>query len=444
MAEIKTILQDEDGRQYIVQKSLWHAKNVVAYMTTDGHVIVSYDSVADDVRDVYLARFYQLAKNGSNASVLRPEALLAAPDTGYVATVNNAFHQWSDDIKPEDMSVEDYEDWLADRGGLRACYETAISFLSELITMHREGHILGTLKPEEIGIEDDTRRVVFLRADGLLRLAPWHDERPAHNTLEENSRVLPLLRSLLFPWPLGTEPKASDVEMAEMDIASGEPSETGEFVEEEEEAVAAVENYLTEELHAMLFPAPIEEGGTLAPVSLEMLLTACQRAMQQLQCCPSCETWFFSHIGQTNECPICGWPEESTAGARLCIRVQPTKPIFISNEKENSIKLPSHAWLFSKGKQHLDIRPFLPKAIPTEMLAPLVSIEMRPDGTIWLENETQKPLLHEQASQKKDLIWPGEAAVQLIRHESRIEFPELPLAVDGEEIARTKIWMEIE
>ena len=63
MAEIKTILQDEDGRQYIVQKSLWHAKNVVAYMTTDGHVIVSYDSVADDVRDVYLARFYQLAKN---------------------------------------------------------------------------------------------------------------------------------------------------------------------------------------------------------------------------------------------------------------------------------------------------------------------------------------------------------------------------------------------
>lgn len=443
MAEIKTILQDEDGRQYVVKKSLWHAKNVVAYMTTDGHVIVSYDSVADDARDVYLARFYQLAKNGSNASVLRPEALLAAPYTGYVATVDNAIHQWSDDIKPEDMSVEDYEDWLADRGGLRACYETAISFLSELIILHREGHILGTLKPEELGIEDDTHQIVFLRADGLLRLASWHDESPAHNTLEENPRVLPLLRSLLFPWPLETSPKASDAEMAEMDITSEALSKTGDFFEEEEEeVVASVENYLTEELRTMLFPA--REGGTLAPVSLEMLLTACQRAMQQLQCCPSCETWYFSHVGQTNECPTCGWPEESTAGARLCIKVLLTKPIFISDEKENPIELPSRAWLFSKGKQQLDIRLFLPKSIPTGMLAPLVSIEMRPDGTIWLENETQKPILHEQASQKKDLIWPGEAAVQLIRHESRIEFPELPLTVDGGEVARTKIWMEIE
>ena len=128
------------------------------------------------------------------------------------------------------------------------------------------------------------------------------------------------------------------------------------------------------------------------------------------------------------------------------MQIQPTKPLFAVNENSrgNAIDLPPHTWIFSHGNQKLDIRPFLPQAIPVDKLTPLVSIELRSDGTIWLVNETQKPLLHEQTTNKKDLVWPGEKPVQLVRHESHIEFPELPLSVDGEEIARTKIWMEIE
>jgi len=427
MIDKEMTLLDEDGGQYITQKLLWRAKNEEAYLTTDGHIAVLYHA-PEDLRDVYLSRFYSLAHTRSLAPVLLPEAILSVPNTGYITTPKKNMHLWSDEIKPEEMSVEDYEDWLAERGGLMAHYEIANSLLHGLMTLHCEGRIIGTLHPEELGIEDETHQVVFLRADGLMQLSSWHDETSARNTVEENLHVLPILQSLLFPWPLD----------------ENQETEIGD--QENEEDDVSIDAYLTDELRTLLFPEISPERAPNLPISLAELSTACERAMQQLQCCPSCETWYFSNAGQTNECPTCGWPEESSAGARLCMQIQPTKPLFAANENSrgNAIDLPPHTWIFSHGNQKLDIRPFLPQAIPVDKLTPLVSIELRSDGTIWLVNETQKPLLHEQTTNKKDLVWPGEKPVQLVRHESHIEFPELPLSVDGEEIARTKIWMEIE
>lgn len=239
-------------------------------------------------------------------------------------------HLWSDEIKPEEMSVEDYEDWLAERGGLMAHYEIANSLLHGLMTLHCEGRIIGTLHPEELGIEDETHQVVFLRADGLMQLSSWHDETSARNTVEENLHVLPILQSLLFPWPLD----------------ENQETEIGD--QENEEDDVSIDAYLTDELRTLLFPEISPERAPNLPISLAELSTACERAMQQLQCCPSCETWYFSNAGQTNECPTCGWPEESSAGARLCMQIQPTKPLFAANENSrgNAIDLPPHTWIF--------------------------------------------------------------------------------------------------
>lgn len=425
-------LTDEDGAQHVIQEILWQAKDVEAFLTTSGHIVVIY-KVPKNLRNVYLERFYLLAHIRSIVPVLLPEAILAAPYTGYITTPIKNMHRWMEDVKPTEMSLEDYEDWIVERGGLMARYETANSLLQGLMTLHREGYVLGTLRPEELGIEDGTHNVVFLRADGLMHLSAWHNEVSAHNTLEENPYVLPLLRSLLFPWPLVEQQEISLVDNAGED-------------RDEAEDVAHVEAYLTDEMHTLLFPEQASDREPAAPVSLSTLRTACQRAMRQLQCCPSCETWYFANIGQTNECPTCGWPEESMPGARLCIQIKPSITLFFTNDESQggTIDLPMHSWLFFQGKQQLDIRPFLPQALPIDVLAPLVSVELRTDGTIWLVNETQKPILHELKTKGNDLVWPEEDPIMLTRHESRIEFPELPLSIDGEEVARTKVWMEIE
>ena len=57
MIDKEMTLLDEDGGQYITQKLLWRAKNEEAYLTTDGHIAVLYHA-PEDLRDVYLSRFY--------------------------------------------------------------------------------------------------------------------------------------------------------------------------------------------------------------------------------------------------------------------------------------------------------------------------------------------------------------------------------------------------
>lgn len=111
-----------------------------------------------------------------------------------------------------------------------------------------------------------------------MQLSSWHDETSARNTVEENLHVLPILQSLLFPWPLD----------------ENQETEIGD--QENEEDDVSIDAYLTDELRTLLFPEISPERAPNLPISLAELSTACERAMQQLQCCPSCETWYFQML----------------------------------------------------------------------------------------------------------------------------------------------------
>lgn len=313
-------------------------------------------------------------------------------------------------------------------------YEVACSLISGIEHIHRAGRLVGSFRPEEMAVEDGTHNIIFLRLEGLLRtdeLCGRLLER--RNTMMENPCVLPLLRSLLFP--------GADAD----------------------DAVDLVGQYLTDELRVLLFPkycAPELPLGSVdgirhnvqlskeqlpMPISLQLLLSACLRAMQRLQFCPSCEAWYFSEIGKTNLCPSCAWVGEEPAGARFGMRVVPKEPYSIGAKAEDDIiDFPVQEWIFRKGKQKIDIRLFLPQPLADVDALPLITIDFLEDGSIWVANETEVPLKH---CNRNDMIistLPKDRFVQMERRMSRIVFPDQPLMLAGEEIACTKIWMEIE
>lgn len=176
---------DEYGDEYCLSKCLCKSEKRTLYGTSTGELLVLYDVSKQEGDRAY--REIDRLMDMSISHVPSPATMLEKPAVGYIIEgleKCNSLTQW----------VDEHADGISEINR----YKIALSLISSLEDVHREGVCVGYVSPDDIFISPKNNVIFFVNIDYILKIsAPLHDKIGNINSLADIELVQKTIQFLL-------------------------------------------------------------------------------------------------------------------------------------------------------------------------------------------------------------------------------------------------------